>query len=216
MGNSLAMPNMEDTLFQLKFCSKQLERESKKAEKEHNLNKAKIKKALQQGNVEGAKIYSENAIRKRNESLNFLRMAARVDGVSSRIKTALAMKQVTKDMGNVVKGLDKAMASMDLQKVQQIMDKFEQQTEDLDVQSQAIDQSMGAATTLSTPADQVDALIAQVADEHGLEMTDMLGDAAAAPTGSVSVAAGSSSVSADQEDALTRRLAQLRNWELRW
>ena len=29
------------------------------------------------------------------------------------------------------------------------------QTEDLDVQSQAIDQSMGAATTLSTPADQV-------------------------------------------------------------
>ena len=111
-----------------------------RAEKEHNLNKAKIKKALQQGNVEGthfifwsisdqltkhftiqtpaeicpwallrilpvnkivissyssgAKIYSENAIRKRNESLNFLRMAARVDGVSSRIKTALAMKQV--------------------------------------------------------------------------------------------------------------------------
>lgn len=200
---------MEDTLFQLKFCSKQLERESKKAEKEHNLNKAKIKKALQQGNVEGAKIYSENAIRKRNESLNFLRMAARVDGVSSRIKTALAMKQVTKDMGQVVKGLDKAMASMDLQKVQQIMDKFEQQTEDLDVQSQAIDQSMGAATTLSTPADQVDALIAQVADEHGLEMNDMLSDAAAAPTDSV--AAGSSSVSADQEDALTRRLAQLRN-----
>lgn len=44
-------------------------------------------------------------------------MAARVDGVSSRVKSAMAMKQVTKDMGQVVKGLDKAMASMDLQKV---------------------------------------------------------------------------------------------------
>ena len=42
----------------------------------------------------GARIYSENAIRKRSESLNYLRMSARVDGVASRIKTAMAMKQV--------------------------------------------------------------------------------------------------------------------------
>ena len=36
-------------------------------------------------------------------------------------------------MGGVVKGLDKALSSMDLQKVQAIMDKFEGQFEDLDV-----------------------------------------------------------------------------------
>ncbi|XP_063693767.1 charged multivesicular body protein 1a-like [Bolinopsis microptera] len=205
------MPSMEDSLFQLKFCAKQLERESKRSEKEHNQNKAKIKKALQQGNVDGARIYSENAIRKRSESLNYLRMSARVDGVASRIKTAMAMKQMSKDMGHVVKGLDKAMASMDLQKVQEIMDKFESQTENLDVAANAMDQSMGNATTLSTPADQVDSLIQQVADEHGLEMTSMLSDAATAPTDSIGVASSSTSVSNQQEDALTRRLAQLRN-----
>lgn len=58
-------------------------------------------------------------------------------------------------MGHVVKGLDKAMASMNLQKVQEIMDKFESQTENLDVAANAMDQSMGNATTLSTPGDQV-------------------------------------------------------------
>lgn len=205
----MTMPSMEDSLFQLKFCTKQLERESKRSEKAHNSEKAKIKKALQQGNVEGARIYGENAIRKRNESLNYLRMAARVDGVASRIQTAMAMKSMTKDMGHVVKGLDKAMASMDLQKVQEIMDKFETQAENLDVHTSVMDQGMGAATTLSTPADQVDSLIQQVADEHGLEMTNMLSDAASAPTGSIGVA--STSVSNEQEDALTRRLAQLRN-----
>jgi len=136
-------------------------------------------------------------------------MAARIDGVSSRVKSTLAMKQVTKDMGSVVKGLDKAMASMDLEKVQQIMDKFEAQSENLDVQSSAMDQSMGASTTLSTPADQVDALISQVAEEHGLEMGDMMAGAESAPTGSL--AGPSTSVSNEQEDALTRRLAQLRN-----
>ena len=50
--------------------------------------------ALQQKNVEGAKIYAENAIRKKNEGLNYLRMAARVDAVSSKVQTALTMKQV--------------------------------------------------------------------------------------------------------------------------
>ena len=44
---------MEDSLFQLRFCCKQLDRESKRCEKAHNQEKAKIKKALQQGNVEG-------------------------------------------------------------------------------------------------------------------------------------------------------------------
>lgn len=43
-------------MFQLRFCAKQLEKLSKKAEKEQAAQQAKIKKALQQGNVEGAKV----------------------------------------------------------------------------------------------------------------------------------------------------------------
>lgn len=50
--------------------------------------------ALQQGNIEGARIYAENAIRKKNEGLNYLRMAARVDAVSNRVQTAMMTKEV--------------------------------------------------------------------------------------------------------------------------
>lgn len=52
-------------------------------------------KALQQKNFEGAKIYAENAIRKKNEGLNFLRLASRVDAVSSKVQSAMMMKQVS-------------------------------------------------------------------------------------------------------------------------
>lgn len=51
--------------------------------------------ALTQGNVEGARIYAENAIRKKNEGLNYLRMASRVDAVASKVQTAVSMKQVS-------------------------------------------------------------------------------------------------------------------------
>lgn len=47
-----------------------------------------------QHNIEGAKIYAENAIRKKNECLTFMRMSARVDAVSNRVQTAVAMKGV--------------------------------------------------------------------------------------------------------------------------
>merc|ERR1711997_1450824 len=100
---------MEDSLFQLKFCSKQLARLSKKAEKEQKAQEAKIRKALQQGNVEGARIYAENAVRKKNESLNYLRMSGKVDGVASRVQSAVTMKGVAKNMGSVVKSLEKAI-----------------------------------------------------------------------------------------------------------
>lgn len=89
------MNSVVDSVFQLRFCSKQLERLSKKAEKEQAAQQAKVKKALQQGNVEGARIYAENAIRKKNEALNFLRMSSKVDAVRSKVQSAATMKAVS-------------------------------------------------------------------------------------------------------------------------
>lgn len=51
-----------------------------------------------------------------------------------------------------------------------VMDKFEQQFEDLDVQTDYMENSMGQTTALTTPGDQVEELIQQVADENGLEL----------------------------------------------
>nr|CAH0099790.1 unnamed protein product [Daphnia galeata] len=199
---------MEDTLFQLRFCAKQLERLSKKAEKDQAVQQGKIKKALQQGNVEGAKIYAENAIRKKNEALNFLRMASKVDAVRSKVQTAVTMKEVAKNMGMVVKALDKAVNTMDLQKISAVMEKFESQFEDMDVRTSVMEDAMGSATTLTTPRDQVDLLIQQVADEAGLEITDQLANAGSIPS---AIGTPSASVAASaNDDQLSRRLAALR------
>lgn len=73
--------------------------------------------AIQQNHPEIAKVYAQNAIRKKNENINLLRLASRIDAVSSRVQTAVTMRQVTGSMANVVKGMDSAMKSMDLEKV---------------------------------------------------------------------------------------------------
>lgn len=58
------------------------------------MEKQKCKKAIQKGNVEGGRIHAENAIRQKNQSLNYLRMSARVDAVASRVQSALTTRRV--------------------------------------------------------------------------------------------------------------------------
>jgi len=206
LGNE-SSAQMDESLFQLKFCAKQLDRLSKKAEKEQRANEKKVRQALEKGNQETARIYAENAVRKKSESLNYLRMSGKVDAVASRVKSAQVMKGVSKNMGSVVKSLDKAINSMELQKISEVMDKFESQFEDLDVKTSVMEESMGVATTTATPVEQVDDLIRQVADEAGLDVAAQL---ASVPTAEPASAVASTATATGEQDALSKRLAALR------
>lgn len=101
----------------MKFAAKELERSAKKCEKDSKTEKAKVKRAIEQANMEGAKIYAENSIRNKNQSLNFRRMASRVDAVAQRVQTAVSMKRVTGSMAGVVNSMEAAMRTMNLEQV---------------------------------------------------------------------------------------------------
>ena len=63
--------------------------------------------------------------------------------------------------------------------------------------------SMSSATTLTTPQEQVDSLIHQIAEESGLEVMDQLSQL---PAGASSLG-GEASSKQDKEDQLSRRYA---------
>ncbi|XDA70214.1 hypothetical protein R6Z07F_000590 [Ovis aries] len=48
--------------------------------------------------MEVARIHAENAIRQKNQAVNFLRMSARVDAVAARVQTAVTMGKGQVDM----------------------------------------------------------------------------------------------------------------------
>jgi len=106
-----------DQIFNLKFTAKQLNKQSQKSTKDEKVERTKVKKAIEKGNLDGAKIYAQNAIRKKNESLNYLRLASRLDAVVSRLDTQAKMQLVTKNMAGIVKSLDKSLANNNLEQV---------------------------------------------------------------------------------------------------
>ena len=83
-----------DQVFNLRFTAKQLQREAAKSEKEITAEKLKLKKAIEQGNVEGQRLYAQNAIRKKNERMNYLRMGSRIEAVASKLQSAVKLNQV--------------------------------------------------------------------------------------------------------------------------
>lgn len=204
MGNKVSL---EEELINLRITSKQMQRASKKCTDNEKKALDKLKKAIQQGNSEGARIYGQDAIREKNQALNHLRMASRLDACCSRIETAVRMNQVTAGMKGVVRGMDKSLKSMDIDQISRIMDKFEQQFEDLDVKTQYMEGSMNATTATSTPAEQVDELIGKVADENNLELGEAF--SSAGPIGRKDPAVATKP--APVQDDLEARLANLRS-----
>ncbi|EKG20135.1 Transcription factor CBF/NF-Y/archaeal histone [Macrophomina phaseolina MS6] len=187
----------------IRFTAKQLNRQAAKAGKDEQTEKTKLEKAMKQGHNDIAKIYAQNAIRKQNEKLNLLRLASRIDAVSSRVQTAVTMRQVTGSMANVVKGMDSAMKTMDLERISAVMDKFETQFEDLDVATGYYENATSSATAVGTPQEDVDRLMAQAADKAGVELNQELEGATPAKT--------KIGPTEEMEDGLNERLRALRN-----
>mmetsp|Transcript_13889 Transcript_13889/g.30179 ORF Transcript_13889/g.30179 Transcript_13889/m.30179 type:complete len:206 (+) Transcript_13889:181-798(+) len=205
MGNKVSL---EDELINLRITSKQMQRSAKKSEKNEKAAIEKLKKAIKAGNSEGARIYGQDAIREKNQALNYMKMASRIDAVSSRIETAVRMGEVTKSMQGVTKGMSVGLQSMDIDKLSKTMDKFEQQFEDLDVKSAYMDGAMNATTATATPAEQVDSLITMVADENNLELGEAFNEVG--PVGKKKPAAEKEEPAGVTDD-LEARLANLRS-----
>merc|ERR1711899_164925 len=200
----MSTAQMEKHLFNLKFAAKQLNRDSKKAEKEEKAERAKLKKAMEKGNMEVARIHAENAIRQKNQSLNFLKMSARVDAGASRVQSAVQTKKVTNSMSGVVKAMDSAMKSMNLEKISNLMDRFEKDFEDLDVQTSVMEGAMNQTTATNVPTDAVETLMKQSADEVGIELNMDL------PTAADNTIGTTVQSSTTEQDELSQRLARLR------
>ncbi|XP_047314730.1 ESCRT-related protein CHMP1A-like [Impatiens glandulifera] len=200
MGNTDKLMNQ---IMELKFTSKSLQRQAKKCEKEEKTEKLKVKKAIEKGNMDGARIYAENSIRKRSEQLNYLRLSSRLDAVVSRLDTQAKMMTISKSMGSIVKSLESSLTTGNLQKMSETMDKFERQFVNMEVQAEFMESSMAGSTSLSTPEGEVNALMQQVADDYGLEVSVGLPQPAAH-------AVPSRTQEKVEEDGLSKRLAELK------
>ena len=132
---------------------------------------------MKKGNDEMAKVYAADAIRAKNEAINFLRLASRIDAVAGRVATAIRMNTLNKSIISVTQGMDSILASMNVEKIATVMGKFEEQFDSLDVRSGVMEKSIASSTSTSVPEDQVDNLLTMVREKNALVLNESLAQA---------------------------------------
>lgn len=177
----MSFNELQGLQFNIKFCGKQFSKNAKNSERDSDRDIEKCKQAMQKGNLEVAKIYAQSAIRKKNESVNFVKLSARMEAVASRLDTAIKMKMVTKAMGTMVKGMDKVLQGMNPEHISRLMETFETQFENVDVTSEYMQEAIGMSASSSTPESEVTELLQRVADTNGMDLKRMMASSASVP-----------------------------------
>merc|ERR1719411_134970 len=172
-----------------------------------------------QGQMDAVKIMAKDLVRTRRYVKKFMLMRANIQAVSLKIQTLKSQNA----MAQAMKGVTKAMMSMNKQmklpEIQKIMQEFEKQSEIMDMKEEMMSDVIDDALGDEDDEEESDAIVTQVLDELGLQMTDQItgvpiagGSVAAtkdnAKTPAVAAAEGGGEAAADAD--LEERLNNLR------
>merc|ERR1719154_742748 len=126
------------------------------------------------GQMDAVKVMAKDLVRTRRYVKKFIMMKANIQAVSLKITTLKSQNA----MANAMKGVTKAMTNMNRQlklpQIQQIMQEFEKQTEMMNMKEEIMNDVMDDAME-GEDEDESDAIVSQVLDELGLQMTEGLG-----------------------------------------
>lgn len=158
----------------MKMTSKHVGRQATKSQKMQGAEERKARTALAKGNIAGARICAENAIRNKNQAFSYMKLQSQLEAVASKVQAQEIRAQVAADMQSVTGALDLALGNMDVSQLAETMDKFVGQSEDMDLQTKFMDSAIGESTTASTPQNEVDGLLSRINDEHQLNQEHLI------------------------------------------
>ena len=175
MGNNPKAPaqkpiDMNEALMNMKMKSKQFDRESSKSLKESEKNILKAKEHLKKGNEEGAKLFLELAAQKKNESLQYMRMSARLDHLAASIKSKTNSVQMVQELDRFTPLLQMQAENMPIEQMYKNLNQFSQAYDNLTVKGQILDNTMENTLAEKGSTASVDQMMKELQCEIQMEM----------------------------------------------
>ncbi|EDO06951.1 uncharacterized protein BBOV_IV005900 [Babesia bovis T2Bo] len=167
--NQSSMPTSLDLRLQAREALKL----QSQCEREEVNEKEKVKRSLEKGNMEAARIHAGNAIRKHNEALRYLQYHSKLEILRSQVESAERTNALNEQLKEALPRLSK-MTKYKSNGNTNLMQELEKIFDDLDVSEAYGDMTMNSVNAHLAPQNEVDNLISKVADEYALDIGDML------------------------------------------
>ena len=171
-----ASDKMFDYIFEFKSSAKQMEREGKRSEANSKKLINNVKKCIEKGDYEGAKLAASDAIREKNSGKRYKILSSKINTVVSRLKAAYQNQKMTENMTSLTQKLMDATKGMDIVTMTETMSNFEKMFDNLDVNSNMMDQVMDNVNAGTVNENEVDTLIQQIAQQNNMKLGDEFAD----------------------------------------
>ncbi|GAB6023943.1 Charged multivesicular body protein 2A [Chamberlinius hualienensis] len=199
----------------LNKAMRDLDRERAKMEQQEKKIIMDIKKMAKDGQMDAVKVMARDLVRTRRSVKKFIMMRANIQAVSLKIQTLRSQNAMAQAMKGVTKAMQNMNKQLNLPQIQKIMMEFEKQSEIMDMKEEMMNDAIDDAMGDEEDEEESDAVVAQVLDELGLQLSDQLkdlpnatGSLASQTVGKVPVAAAAGAADADAD--LQARLDNLR------
>lgn len=189
MGNEMSNGDrIEDVALEMRMIARALGRERKRSETRARLHRERLRGAIvDRGAIVEAsgstaiaaakvRIEAEAAVRAQETALQQQRLAARLEAVAARIWDARKRQKCVGAAERLTVGLETQLRTMPLERVAELMGRFEEQMDDLELSEQRVGDvaALAAGGDLLASPERVEALIEEVGTQHRLDVSEAL------------------------------------------
>ena len=160
-------------------AQRDIDREKARMEREEAKVVAEIKKCAKQGNEHGAKVLAKQLVMLRKQKERLLGASAMAGSVAISVTAAASSVKMAESMAQASDALGTMNKAADPQKLHATLQQFQRHTDVMGVKEEMLDDAL--MDVFEADADAEDAVVAQVLDEVGVEVGQLM-DGALAPT----------------------------------
>jgi len=135
-----------------------------------------IKKTAKEGQMDAVKIMAKDLVQTRRNIKKFMLMKANLQGVQNKIVTLGSQNAISEAMRGITLALRQMNQQLQLPRIQRILQEFEKQSMVMDMKEEMMSETIDDAMDGEDDEEEKDAIVAQIFDELGLQLTDQLSE----------------------------------------
>lgn len=162
---------------ELNKTNRGLQRDQRQIERQEKALEMEIKKMAKQGNKQAATQLAKQLITLRKQKTRNMVVSSKVTGIGNQMTAMQANVKMGESMGAATKVMGAMNKQMDPQKLAQTMQQFEKENMKMNMSEELMNDTLDDLLGGSDDEEEQDAIVNQVLDEIGIEITGKLAEA---------------------------------------
>lgn len=191
----------------LRKAQRDIEKDRRDLERQEKQLELEIKKAAKEGNKQVCTVLAKQLVQVRKQKARTYTASSKVQAVGAQSKTMHANVKLADAMATTAKTMGEVNKSIKPQDIARTMQEFEKETTKMGMTEEIVDDTLNSILDESGDEEEQDAIVNQVLDEIGIEVS---GKMANAPSAMSDPLGHSSKTKLPSDDEIERQLAKLK------